>query len=435
MATAKSIAKKPKKKVVRGTPRIKRGAKLTEPSWEGWEEWTGEQLHRFRRSTHSWYYEHFKPADLYGNVPVWMEANGYTKDDIKAVKNAPNSALSITAGIVARMDTKGAPRLNKKEADHWVSLPGTGGELTCGVERFLKEKVAFAIKVGKEVVEVKQEVEKVEGKKYVPTIQERIRDQAATMSEGIDEWLDTWTENPKKFDLTSFDIKAHLKKVQPTQAHARKMRAMWEGDLVDFDELERMPTKGQLAKMSELDADMWAQLKEGYAHIKKADIAKYRKAIEAVNAELDFIIDQAKATRKPRKPKQRSAAKVVEKLKFSKADPKYSLASIDPTLIVGANELWVFNVKTRKLGKYIASNVDPKGLARDGTGLSVKGTTIIGFDEKASIQKTLRKPADQLKEFKNSGKVALRKFLDEIPTTDTKLNGRCNPDTVLLKIV
>jgi len=426
---------KVKKKKPRAAPRIQRGAKLKEPSWEGWEEWTGEQIHRHRRNTHSWYYEHFKPADLYGNVPVWMADNGYSKDEIKSVKNAPNSALSITAGIVARMDIKGAPRLNKKEAEHWASLPGTSGELTCGVERFLKEKVADAIKIGSQIVEQKQEVEKVEGKKYVPTIQERIRDQAIAMSEGIDEWLEGWIENPKSFDPNGFDLKAYLKKVQPTQAHARKMRTMWEMELTDFDDLERMPTKGQLAKMSELDADLWAQLKEGYSHLKKADIAKKRKAVDAINAELDFIIDQAKATRKPRKPKQRSAGKVVEKLKFSKADPKYSLASIDPTLIVGANELWVFNVKTRKLGKYIASNIDPKGLARDGTGLSVKGTTIIGFDENTSIQKTLRKPADQLKEFKNSGKVALRKFMDEIATTDTKLNGRCNPDTVLLKVV
>ena len=426
---------KVKKKKPRAAPRLQRGAKLKEPSWEGWEEWTGEAIHKHRRSTHSWYYEHFKPADLYGNVPVWMEANGYTKEDIRCVKAAPNSAMSITAGIVARMDMQGAPRLNKKEAEHWVSLPGTGGELTCGIENFLKKRVAEAIEVGSKVVVEKQEEEKQEGKKYVPTIQERIRDQAIEMSEGIDEWLEGWVDDPKSFDPNGFDLKAHLKKVQPTQAHARKMRTMWEMELTDFDDLERMPTKGQLAKMSELEADLWDQLKEGYSHLKKSDIAKKRKAVDAINAELDFIIDQAKATRKPRKPKQRSASKLVEKLKFSKADPKYSLASIDPTLIVGANELWVFNVKTRKLGKYIASNVDPKGLARDGTGLSVKGTTIIGFDEKASIQKTLRKPADQLKEFKNSGKVALRKFLDEIPTTDTKLNGRCNPDTVLLKIV
>ena len=61
-------------------------------------------------------------------------------------------------------------------------------------------------------------------------------------------------------------------------------------------------------------------------------------------------------------------------------------------------------------------------------------TKIIGYDEKNSIQKTLRKPEDQLKEFKGAGKVALRKFLDEIKTTDTKLNGRVNLDTILLKV-
>ena len=73
-------------------------------------------------------------------------------------------------------------------------------------------------------------------------------------------------------------------------------------------------------------------------------------------------------------------------------------------------------------------------MGRPGSGLSVKGTTIIGFDETQSVQKTLRKPADQLKEFKKAGKVALRKFLDDIATTDTKLNGRCNPETILVKV-
>jgi hypothetical protein len=35
----------------------------------------------------------------------------------------------------------------------------------------------------------------------------------------------------------------------------------------------------------------------------------------------------------------------------------------------------------------------------------VKGTTITGFSEMLSVQKTLRKPADQLKAFKEAGKV------------------------------
>ena len=42
---------------------------------------------------------------------------------------------------------------------------------------------------------------------------------------------------------------------------------------------------------------------------------------------------------------------------------------------------------------------------------------------------------DQIKDFKAAGKVKLRTFLDDIKTTDTKLNGRCNPETVLLKVV
>jgi hypothetical protein len=82
----------------------------------------------------------------------------------------------------------------------------------------------------------------------------------------------------------------------------------------------------------------------------------------------------------------------------------------------------------------VAANIDPKGMGRDGSGLTIKGASIAGFDEKLSIQKTLRKPEEQLKEFKTAGKVALRKFLDEIKTTDTLLNGRINPDTVLLKV-
>ena len=428
---------KVRKKKPRAAPRIQRGAKLKEPSWEGWEEWTGEQIHRHRRHTHAWYYEHFKPADLYTNVPKWMEQDDdfYSKEDIKAVKNAPNSALSITAGIVARMDMMVAPRLNKKEAEHWNSLPGTSGELTCGVEQFLRRKVAEAIKIGLEVAEVKEEEEKEKVKKYVPTIQERIQEQCRSMCEPIEDWLEGWVEDPKSFDPDGLDISKHLKRVQCTQAHARKMKQWYEAEIQDFNELDRMPTKGQLAKMSEHDADMWEQLKEGYAHLKKSDIAKIKKANAKLLSNFDMIIDMAKATRKPRKAKARSASKVVEKLKFCKADDKYSLASIDPTSIVGANELWVFNIKTRKIGKYIASNIDPKGLAREGSGLSVKGTTIIGFDEEQSIQKTMRKPVDQLKEFKDSGKVKLRTFLEDIKTTDTKLNGRCNPETVLLKVV
>ena len=425
---------KTKKKAPRAAPRVKRGGKLASPGWEGWEDWDGQSIHRHREFCRSFYYENFKPADLYAFIFQWMTKSGeYTKEQIKQAKAAPNYILSVTAGISCKQLLDGAPDYSEKENAYWESLPGTLGSKK-PVTDFIKKRIEEAITAGSKVVVEKKEEEKAKAGVYVPTIQERIRDQSYAMAEEIDEWLEGWVVDPKSFDPKGFDFKKHFQSVQPSQAHARKMKNFWANELEDYDDLERMPTKGQLAKMSELDQDLWAQLKEGYTHLKKSDIAVYRKAIETVNAELDFIIDQAKATRKPRTAKPKSADKLIAKLKFCKADQKYSLASVDPTQVVGANELWVFNVKTRKLGKYVAKNIDPKGMGRAGSGLSVKGTTIIGNDETASNQKTLRKPEEQLKAFKAAGKVALRKFLDEINTTETKLNGRCNPDTVLLKV-
>jgi hypothetical protein len=420
-----------KKTKVATAPRRKNG-KLAGPSFEGWENMAPEAFGKLQRAAVDFYYQNHKPADLIPHFYSWMKDNGYDKAQIAAAKKGN---VRATCGTYARILLDGCPDFNEAYAEYWTSLPGTGNVLHPH-SHYLHMWAEEAIAKGSAVVEEeKEEEKKEEGKKpYVPTIQERIRDQSLKMVEDIDEWLDTWVTDPDSFDPKGFDLKKHFKKEQPSQAHARKIKNFYENELADYDELERMPTAGQLKKMSEEDADQWAQLKEGYAHLKKSDIKKFRTAIEALMTELDFVIDQAKATRKPRKPKAKSASKLVEKLKFCKADTKYSLASVDPATVVGANELWVFNVKTRKLGKYVASNQDPKGMGRDGTGLSVKGTTIIGFDENLSIQKTLRKPVDQLKEFKGAGKVALRKFLDEINTTDTKLNGRCNPDTVLLKV-
>jgi predicted transcriptional regulator len=65
---------------------------------------------------------------------------------------------------------------------------------------------------------------------------------------------------------------------------------------------------------------------------------------------------------------------------------------------------------------------------------TVKGSAIVGFDTLTTVQKTLRKPEEQLKEFKTAGKVVLRKFLDDIKAVDIKLNGRINEDTILLKV-
>ena len=170
---------------------------------------------------------------------------------------------------------------------------------------------------------------------------------------------------------------------------------------------------------------MARQLREGYEHLTKSDAKKYLQALETLMGACDVVIDSAKSTRKPRMKKAPSKEKLVSKIKYCKKDDNLQLVSINPLELIDSKEVWVYNIKTRKLGKYIAD---------DHATISVKGTTLLHYNQMQSIQKTLRKPADTIKEFKKAGKVALRTFMEDIKTTDIKLNGRLNTDTIILKV-
>jgi hypothetical protein len=225
----------------------------------------------------------------------------------------------------------------------------------------------------------------------------------------------------------------HLTREMLPPKIASQIIKMYEGDALEYYELSTPYTKSQLKRMTEREQEYHAQLLEGYSHTTKSQAKKLSTFYETIIADVNMYIDSAKVKRTPRKKKIPSKEKLIAKLKFKTNDEKYRIASINPMDIIGANELWVFNTKTRKLGKYIALNIDSTGLKREGSGLSVKGTTILGFHVEQSIQKTLRKPEEQLKEFAKAGKVKLRKFLDKITTTDIKLTGRINNETIILK--
>lgn len=132
----------------------------------------------------------------------------------------------------------------------------------------------------------------------------------------------------------------------------------------------------------------------------------------------------ASKPRKARKKKVKSAVDLLKSLKFQKECKELKLMSIDPANIIGAMSLWVYNTKYKKLTVLHASG--PKGL-------SVKGTTVIGFDEKSSICKTVRKPEQVTKEVLGAGKVALRKIMAGLKTTEYAATGRIGSDTILLR--
>ena len=280
---------------------------------------------------------------------------------------------------------------------------------------------------GAALVEEKKAEEKTKKNVHVPSIQERIAEQAQEACDAIEEWLDGFVTDKKKFDPKGFDFVSHFAKMKVSQAHARKIKGYYAGELEEALLIQKLPTPGEINReKDEHKADMLQQLREGYSHLTKKDAATYLEALETLNGACDLVIDAAKATRKPRKKAPPSKEKLIAKLKYLERDDKLQIASVNPLELLDASEVWVYNVKTRKLGKYVADEYAKT--------LGVKGTTLVGYDESKSIQKTLRKPADTLKEFKKASKVKLRKFLDEIKTTDIKLNGRLNADTIILKV-
>ena len=169
-----------------------------------------------------------------------------------------------------------------------------------------------------------------------------------------------------------------------------------------------------------------AEIKEGYSNFSKPQLKKIIAFADQVILDCQKISGQAIKNRKPRKRKTKTPDQLVSKLKYCAEFSELNLKSVNPKEIIGAMQLWVYNTKNKKLGVYHAE---------DAGGFSVKGSTILNFSESKSINKTVRKPNEILPKVESAGKVALRNIMDTIKSTENKLTGRINSDTILLKVI
>lgn len=419
------------RKKVRSAPQIKRGNKLTEPTWEGWEKMSGEEYHRLKEGIRSWYYSNFKPDDLYPSIFSYMEkSEKYSKDDIKNVKKLPKWRLSTTAAILSRMLLSGMPAYNKKEAEYWESLAGTTGKLKPSNE-WLEKNLDEWIPLGKNMIEEEKKQEEVSQEKYVPTIQERIREATSIMCEFIEAAFDDFLEG-KRTDFRDVQPAKQLRMLGCKQPHARLISMHYINHLEEYKELLNPP---DTSKMDELQKDYVQQLKDAYSHYKKPEVKKLYEFCVSIIGACDAIIAESKANRKPRKMSKKAPEQLVKKIKYKISDEKYSIASIPPEKLIGANCLVVFNGKTRKLGIYYTSVEDPLGGGREGSGLNIKGTTLTRFSEEKSVACTLRKPIDQLQEVKElNTRKKFENWFEKLTTTPVKMNGRINQETVLVAV-
>lgn len=181
----------------------------------------------------------------------------------------------------------------------------------------------------------------------------------------------------------------------------------------------------QIRELQDAVADVDADLSEGYGCWTKTQQKNMINYCTAIISELDAYHQSKKAKIGVRKKKPVSPEKQVAKLKHLRNYEEFKLETVEPTKILKASELWVYNTKNRKLQYYVADDYAKV--------FSVKGTSILGFDTNKSSQKTLRKPQDVLKELRMSGKPDSRKLYDNIKATATAVNGRFNENLIIIK--
>ena len=396
MALQQSI-KAPRKQAPKARDPMYSDEKYTgrEPVWDTERalKMTQDEFDHFLRKSFTYYNYYFAQKDLKKYMVKWMQENGYTKPDVSAFIRSPDRAVPMTAYGLLMSHRQGMP-FREKEL------------------KYVKEQIAAALlQEAGDVVEsatgaAMPAVEKTATVKVL-TIQDRLNEKTSehlAYFEGLyDEVVLGGTVDPRAFDyLTANTV---------PQSQINKFV-----DLISARKAELGAAQGKL----------FEDHVESYKHYKAADYKRHHAFLDAILDALEQYRGVKKATKKARVKRAPNKEKVVSKLKYMKEDKTLKLVSVNPVDIVGAQELWVYNTKTRKLFKYIADSL---------TGpLGVKGTSVINFDTAKSVGKTLRKPDEKLKEFARASKIQLRKFLDEIKAAETLANGRISEDTLLLRI-
>jgi hypothetical protein len=335
-----------------------------------------------------WYNYHYGKKDAKEMLCHYLEHNG-RKVDAKTMRGIPDSQIRLTPAWVCRMTLLGLV-LNEHE------------------QGIVDEQISAMLKVKQEK---KREQSEVDADTAVAklTIQDHLREKVSECCGELEGMFDDFIVAGAKMTADFSPIKL-MRGMNISPNMVGTVSAVWELRLAEFNEV-----------LEGNDAD----LVEGYSHLNKNQLKQCVKFCETVINDCNSYVQLKKVERKPRAKKAASPEKLTRKFKFLREFEELKLKS-DPVIkLVGASEAWLYDTAKRKLIHVMADS-------HIGT-FTVKGSAIAGFDTLTTVQKTLRKPAEQLKLVMSGGKPAMRKEFSAIKATETKYNGRGNENLIILK--
>jgi len=334
----------------------------------------------------SWYNYFYGKKDARDMIVNYLESYD-RKADVRVLKSIPDSAIRLTTGWLCRMKMVGLQLEDNEETK---------------LDILLKEILS-----SKQTVEAESEPAQ-EGSSR-PNIQDRLREKVGECAAELDGMFDEFMMAGAKMSADYKPIMV-IRGMNVVPQMISEISNRWKRKLAEFEEA----VEGKDAL-----------LVEAYSYLTKIQLRNCVKFCEAVINDCGAYVQIKKVERKPRTKKAVSPETQARKFKYLKAFEELKLESESPARLVGANEAWLYDSKKRKLIYVVADTHIGE--------ITVKNNMILGFDATASVQKTLRKPADQIKALLAGGKPVARKYFKDIRATDTKFNGRGTENMIILR--
>ena len=325
----------------------------------------------------------------------------YTSDDAKAFTISYLKSIKYDKETIHRLSC--VKSIDLHNIGWNCRLLSTGSNLPGGLWDNIETRIK---QLSADVVET-IETEKDQPQTKVISIQDRINNKASDLIGELEEETDVFfQEGVIQFDIKKWSVEKGIKP-QIAKRIAEHFRPQYE-EIIEAQEGK--------------DAD----LIEAYKGWRKPVLKIMGLFLKKIIDHMTEVDAAGQAVRKPRAKKIKPASALVAKLQFLPEFKELNITSVDPKGIINASQLWVYNPKTRNLSVYHA-------VGR--SGLSVRGTTITGYDTDASLTKKVRKPEQVIPQVMNAGKVDLRSIMKNLTTNDSQANGRINKDTILLRVI
>jgi len=162
------------------------------------------------------------------------------------------------------------------------------------------------------------------------------------------------------------------------------------------------------------------QLVEGYSYLTSKQLKSLLEFSEDLLKRLQTgLVIRSKS---PRKTKPKTVDKLVKKVKYMERFPELGLISVNPTELIGANIVYIYNTKTRFLERFESEQ-----------GIGVRGTTLTDIKEPA-VKKKIRNP-EVFKSINTTNKNFMERFWSGFKTKQGIANPRINGHCILLSCI